>query len=122
MPKAPKPVVAIALPESNPWEDEVTSSSNPYAESSWALASYVAHYQPQFDKVQQGGFVTGAAAKGVLQNTGAPVSALRQIWDLADIDRDGKLSLNEFVIALYLADSAGKGNAVPAALDPSMIP
>ena len=118
------PVVAYAeAVEANPWGEEtaVVCTKNPY-DDEWALQSYVAQYKPQFDKVQVNGFVSGAAAKGALQGTGAPVSVLRKVWDLADVDKDGQLSLNEFVIALYLAEQAKQGVEVPSALDACMIP
>jgi len=113
--------------EANPWaEEEVAVTKSPFdddeEEDTWALRPYVATYKDQFDRVQQGGFCSGAAAKQVLQASGLPVAALRQIWGLADADKDGQLSLNEFVVALYLADQVKDGQAVPAALDPSMVP
>ena len=121
-PNAPAVAYAEAV-EANPWgeEAEVVCTKNPY-DDEWALQSYVAQYKPQFDRVQVNGFVSGAAAKGVLQGTGAPVSVLRKVWDLADVDKDGQLSLNEFVIALYLAEQAKQGVEVPSALDACMIP
>ena len=68
------------------------------------------------------GYCSGAAARKVLQGTGAPVASLRKIWGLADLDKDGQLSLEEFVIAMYLADQAKEGVEVPDELDPTMIP
>lgn len=90
--------------------------------SNWGLQDYVAGFQPAFDSIQVNGFVSGAAAKGTLSATGAPTSALKKIWTLADVDKDGQLSLREFVIAMYLAELAKSGQPVPAKLDPSWVP
>lgn len=47
---------------------------------------------------------------------------LVQIWNLADYDKDGKLSLDEFILAMHLCDYAKAGNMVPAALPAELIP
>ena len=39
-----------------------------------------------------------------------------------DVDKDGQLDLNEFVIAMYLSDFVKAGNALPGQLDPDMVP
>lgn len=41
-------------------------------------------------------------ARGVFNMSGLPESALREIWNLADIDRDGHLIWPEFVVAMHL--------------------
>lgn len=72
----------------NPWEaEEDMKSGSPV----WALESYVAKYKPSFSSVAVGGFVSGKAAKDVLMASGLSVATLRKIWDLSDIDKDGKL-------------------------------
>ena len=110
-----------AATESNPWgDDDIATTANPV--SNWALQEYVAGYQAAFDNVQVNGFVSGAASKGTLSATGAPTSALRKIWELSDVDKDGQLNLQEFVIAMYLAEMAKSGQTVPSKLDPSWIP
>lgn len=114
--------------ESNPWaaDDGMSpaGASNPYdeGESKWALQPYVSQYSDQFNKLQSGGQVSGAAARPVLSASGLPNASLRKIWDLADVGKDGQLSLQEFVIAMYLIDQAKMGMALPATLDPSLIP
>lgn len=88
----------------------------------WALAEYIPQYQAQFNATQVNGFVTGAAAKPVMGGSGLPVATLRKIWGLSDIDQDGSLDLQEFVIALFLIDMAKKGHTIPDQLDEEMIP
>ena len=105
--------------DANPWgDDNDTSGKN----SGWALSEYVPQYKPQFDGIATNGKVSGGAAKKVLGSSGLPTTALRDIWNLADVDSDGQLDLHEFVIAMFLIDMVKQGHAVPAKLDPEMVP
>jgi EH domain-containing protein 1 len=119
---APKPPVpAFAMEDdSNPWGADEPSGKG--SGSGWALSEYVPQYKPQFDTIQTNGKVSGAAAKKVLSSSGVPTTALRDIWNLSDIDSDGQLDLNEFVVAMFLIDMVKQGHSVPAALDPEMVP
>ena len=67
-------------------------------------------------------FFAGPAARKVLGGSGLPTTALRDIWNLSDVNGDGQLDLHEFVIAMFLIDMVKQGHDVPAALDPEMIP
>lgn len=119
---APQPVdlgVAPGDDGGNPFGDE--DDGKP-AGDSWILAEYIPMYQAQFNSTASNGTVSGAAAKGVLGGSGLPMTSLRRIWDLADIDKDGQLDLHEFVIAMVLIDMVKKGHAVPERLDDEMIP
>eukprot|EP01041_Mallomonas_annulata_P010242 gene10242-21360_t len=103
--------------ESNPFSDETADGG-----STWALQEYVTNYQDKFNEFQKGGFVNGQAAKVVLKRANVPVALLRRIWDLSDMDKDGQLDLNEFVVAMFLTDMAAEGQEVPTVLEPLMIP
>ena len=41
---------------------------------------------------------------------------------LADVDNDGKLTCEEFVLAMYLVDTAKAGNTLPQKLPPDLVP
>lgn len=41
---------------------------------------------------------------------------------LSDVDNDGRLSCEEFVLALYLCEQAKAGKPVPSTLPPDLIP
>jgi intersectin len=41
---------------------------------------------------------------------------------LSDIDNDGKLSLEEFIVSGHLCDMAAKGEPLPAVLPPNLMP
>lgn len=105
----------------NPFGDD-DAGGNPFGESSWALESYVSTYSGQFNSLQTNGLVSGGAAKPVLTASGLPVASLRKIWELSDLDKDGSLDLNEFVVAMVLIDLAKKGHTLPDQLDEEMVP
>ena len=58
----------------------------------------------------------------MLTATGLPTAKLRKLWELADIDKDGNLDLEEFVVAMFLADACKSGQDLPPHLDDEMIP
>ncbi|XP_068150502.1 intersectin-1 isoform X1 [Drosophila tropicalis] len=79
-------------------------------------------YQEQFKGLQpQGGFVTGAQAKGFFLQSQLPPLILGQIWALADTDSDGKMNINEFSIACKLINLKLRGMEVPKVLPPSLL-
>ena len=102
--------------DANPWGDDNGKESN------WALQDHIPIYKPQFDMISKDGFVSGAGAKNLLTASGLPTNKLRKIWELSDIDKDGHLDLEEFVIAMYLSEISKLGEELPSKLDPAMIP
>uniref|UniRef100_A0A8D8PL38 Intersectin-2 n=2 Tax=Culex pipiens TaxID=7175 RepID=A0A8D8PL38_CULPI len=68
------------------------------------------------------GFLTGPQARNIMVQTKLPQANLAQIWALADMDSDGRLGCEEFVLAMYLCDLALQGEKVPAVLPPELIP
>ena len=49
----------------------------------------------------------------MLLQSGLPQNVLAQIWGLADVDSDGRLSTEEFILAGHLCDLALKGEPLP---------
>ncbi|XP_076444940.1 intersectin-1-like isoform X4 [Babylonia areolata] len=68
------------------------------------------------------GFLTGVEARGILMQSGLPQPVLAQIWMLSDVDNDGKLTCDEFCIAMHLSDMARVGRALPPKLPPELMP
>lgn len=68
------------------------------------------------------GYLTGAQARNWLMQSKLPQAQLAQIWALSDIDADGRLSCDEFVLAMYLCEMATQGEPVPAKLPPELVP
>jgi len=54
---------------------------------------------------------------------GLPTSYLRKIWNLADNDKDGKLSAEEFAVAMHLITHCSRSKeAPPEKLPADLIP
>ncbi len=77
------------------------------------------------DRVNRG-FITGDEAVPFFSESKLPEEALAQIWDLADINSAGRLSRDEFAVAMYLIrQQRGKRDgrdALPATLPPNLVP
>ncbi|XP_041357628.1 microtubule-associated protein futsch-like [Gigantopelta aegis] len=55
------------------------------------------------------GFIEGFVARDVFNHTGLPAEQLALVWDLADVNRDGRLDPDEFNIACHLIRMIKKG-------------
>jgi len=58
---------------------------------------------------QRVGSITGAHARNIMSSSGLPPAILAQIWNLSDLDKDGKLTCDEFCIAMHLIEMAKAG-------------
>ncbi|KAL4232905.1 Intersectin 1 (SH3 domain protein) [Mactra antiquata] len=68
------------------------------------------------------GSLTGVEARAILVQTGVPQQMLAQIWNLSDVDKDGKLNCDEFCLAMHLIDVVRMGQVLPAKLPPELLP
>ncbi|XP_055540623.1 intersectin-1 isoform X2 [Wyeomyia smithii] len=68
------------------------------------------------------GFLTGPQARNIMVQTKLPQAILAQIWALSDIDADGRLGCEEFVLAMYLCDQALQGEKIAPTLPAELIP
>lgn len=59
------------------------------------------------------GYVSKDSGLQQLEKSGLSPPVLHNIWELSDLDRDGRLSLREFVCAMLLAEKAKRGQALP---------
>lgn len=67
---------------------------------------------------------TDVQVRPLMVESGLPTGCLRQIWDLADIEAQGTLDMDEFALALHLislAKSEGAA-AIPKPLPAAFIP
>ncbi|XP_046329518.2 intersectin-1-like isoform X4 [Haliotis rufescens] len=68
------------------------------------------------------GFLTGVEARSVLLQSHLPQAMLAQIWTLSDVDNDGKLTSDEFCIAMHLLDIVRCGRPLPSKLPAELYP
>ncbi|KAK2154784.1 hypothetical protein LSH36_257g02045 [Paralvinella palmiformis] len=123
------PVTPTAVPGATiPTSVQGTPTKSPPVQSAsgeWGVShTQKLKYTQQFNAhdPKRTGFLSGVEAKSVLQQTGLPHTILAQIWSLADIDNDGRLTNEEFCLAMHLVDMAKSGQPVPQKLPPNLIP
>uniref|UniRef100_A0AAY4ATC8 Epidermal growth factor receptor pathway substrate 15 like 1 n=1 Tax=Denticeps clupeoides TaxID=299321 RepID=A0AAY4ATC8_9TELE len=69
------------------------------------------------------GLVGGVEVKDIFMNSGLPQSTLAHIWSLADTERRGKLTKEQFSLAMhFIQQKVTKGLEPPQLLTPDMIP
>ncbi|MCJ1424855.1 hypothetical protein MMC29_002743 [Sticta canariensis] len=94
---------ATASPDSRPSYTHTQSPGS--ASEEWAVTS---RDKENFDQIfttvdtANRGFITGDQAVGFFSNSRLPEEVLAQIWDLADIQSQGRLNREEFAVAMFL--------------------
>ncbi|KAI0974894.1 hypothetical protein F4678DRAFT_485873 [Xylaria arbuscula] len=79
-------------------------------------------FYADLDKTNKG-YITGEEAVPFLSQSKLSEDALAQIWDLSDINSEGRLTKDSFAVAMYLIrQQRTKGGPLPTALPPSLIP
>ncbi len=75
------------------------------------------------DKASRG-FITGEEAVPFLSQSSLPEDTLAQIWDLADLNSEGRLTKDTFAVAMYLIrqQRTRQNIPLPTSLPPSLIP
>ncbi|KAG7207393.1 hypothetical protein KM043_009047 [Ampulex compressa] len=68
------------------------------------------------------GFLSGPQARNIMVQSQLSQPILAQIWTLADMDSDGRLGCDEFVLAMHLCNLARSGEQIPTALPLELIP
>ncbi|XP_055856485.1 intersectin-1 isoform X1 [Episyrphus balteatus] len=116
-------------PQSNPPSRHMSISERaPSIESpqvDWAIKGPAKlKYTQVFNSTDRSrsGFLTGVQARGILVQSKLSQAVLAQIWTLSDLDCDGRLSCEEFILAMYLCDKAMSGEKIPVTLPPDLIP
>ncbi|XP_050440385.1 epidermal growth factor receptor substrate 15-like 1 isoform X2 [Adelges cooleyi] len=98
-----------------------TASSNM---NDWAMKpSERMNYDKLFESLRPvNGTVAGDKVKGLLIDSKLSVDTLGKIWDLADMDKDGKLDQHEFAVAMHLVYKALEKYAIPSVLPGELLP
>merc|ERR1719367_18049 len=91
----------------------------------WAIpqqkrVQYMAQFQAN-DKAKTG-FLAAVQARTILLQTGLAQQTLASVWNISDIDKDGKLSVEEFILAMHLCDMGQKGEPLPDPLPIQLVP
>lgn len=68
------------------------------------------------------GLVSGHEIKDVFMQSGIPQMCLAQIWALCDTNQSGKLTMEQFALAMWLVERKKNGEEPPNVLAPNMIP
>uniref|UniRef100_A0A3P8S4D3 Intersectin 2b n=1 Tax=Amphiprion percula TaxID=161767 RepID=A0A3P8S4D3_AMPPE len=81
-------------------------------------------YRQQFNSLdkQMTGYLTGQQVRGAMATTMLTQTQLASIWTLADVDKDGKLKAEEFILAMHLVDMAKSGQPLPLTLPTELVP
>ncbi|KAL2082614.1 hypothetical protein ACEWY4_022432 [Coilia grayii] len=93
--------------------------------SDWAVpqASRL-KYRQQFNSLDKlmSGYLSGPQVRNTLTASNLTQTQLATIWNLADVDQDGQLQAEEFILALHLVDLAKTGQPLPLSLPPELVP
>ncbi|XP_042185757.1 intersectin-2 [Oncorhynchus tshawytscha] len=103
----------------------LAGSSPKTAPSDWAVpqASRL-KYRQQFNSLDKHmtGYLTGQQVRNAMATTLLTQTQLATIWTLADVDKDGKLRGEEFILAMHLVDMAKTSQPLPLTLPIELIP
>uniref|UniRef100_A0A674BH63 Intersectin 2b n=1 Tax=Salmo trutta TaxID=8032 RepID=A0A674BH63_SALTR len=103
----------------------LAGSSPKTAPSDWAVpqASRL-KYRQQFNSLDKHmtGYLTGQQVRNAMATTLLTQTQLATIWTLADVDKDGKLRGEEFILAMHLVDMAKAAQPLPLTLPIELIP
>jgi epidermal growth factor receptor substrate 15 len=107
-----------------PQVPQASSQNNDWAVSSMDKAQFDTIYA-DLDKNNRG-FITGDEAVPFFSNSKLPEEVLAQIWDLADINSLGRLTRDEFAVAMFLIrqqrSKRDGRDSLPTSLPPNLVP
>ncbi|KAJ1736740.1 hypothetical protein LPJ72_001130 [Coemansia sp. Benny D160-2] len=81
-------------------------------------------YDQYFRSLDQShaGYLAGDVPVNFFLKSRLPEHLLSKVWELADINRCGKLSKEEFAVAMHLINSKLAGKDIPDKLPPTLVP
>ncbi|XP_067840599.1 intersectin-2-like isoform X2 [Heptranchias perlo] len=116
----------IDLGSSSSSSSSTTSLASPKMScSDWAVPqSTRLKYRQFFNSLDKSmsGYLSGPQARNTLVQSNLSHNQLATIWNLADVDQDGKLRAEEFILAMHLIDMARSGQPLPLTLPPELTP
>uniref|UniRef100_A0A8P4KF42 Intersectin-2 n=1 Tax=Dicentrarchus labrax TaxID=13489 RepID=A0A8P4KF42_DICLA len=103
----------------------LASNSPKTGASDWAVpqASRL-KYRQQFNTLDKlmSGYLSGPQVRNALIASNLTHTQLATIWNLADVDKDGQLQGDEFILAMHLVDMAKTGRPLPLTLPQDLVP
>mmetsp|Transcript_97600 Transcript_97600/g.188189 ORF Transcript_97600/g.188189 Transcript_97600/m.188189 type:complete len:564 (-) Transcript_97600:15-1706(-) len=92
--------------------------------ATWLVAPDPEDYREEFVALGPNsvGKLLGQRAKAKMVESKLPSNALHKIWSLADVDKDGALTLNEYALAMHFIKMKLDGQDLPIKLPPQMMP
>ncbi|XP_044024305.1 intersectin-2a isoform X2 [Siniperca chuatsi] len=103
----------------------LASNSPKTGASDWAVpqASRL-KYRQQFNTLDKlmSGYLSGPQVRNALMASNLTQTQLATIWTLADVDKDGQLQGDEFILAMHLVDMAKAGRPLPLTLPQDLVP
>ncbi|XP_036003423.1 intersectin-2a isoform X3 [Fundulus heteroclitus] len=103
----------------------LASNSPKMGSGDWAVpqASRL-KYRQQFNTLDKlmSGYLSGPQVRNALLASNLTQTQLATIWSLADVDKDGQLRADEFILAMHLVDMAKTGHPLPLTLPQDLIP
>ncbi|XP_051879994.1 intersectin-2b isoform X4 [Pristis pectinata] len=116
----------IDLGSSSSSSSSTASLASPKMSSSdWGVPqSSRLKYRQVFNSLDKSmsGYLSGPQARNALVQSNLSHNQLATIWNLADVDQDGKLRAEEFILAMHLIDMAKSGQPLPITLPPELTP
>ncbi|XP_052390302.1 intersectin-2a isoform X1 [Carassius gibelio] len=103
----------------------LASNSPKMNASDWAVPQLSRlKYRQQFNSLDKlmSGYLSGPQVRNALTASNLTQTQLSTIWSLADVDRDGQLRAEEFILAMHLVDMAKTGRPLPLTLPPDLVP
>jgi predicted nucleic acid-binding Zn-ribbon protein len=92
------------------------------SENVWKLSDMeIQRYAELYTREGGSNKLDGTDARALLVRSGLTSSELCDIWDLGDVDKDGKLTFGEFLVVMQLVSKVRDGSAfVPSELPPTL--
>ena len=105
---------------------EVSKSSlQNYNMTDWAIPQQAKLKYTQLFNLHdrsRSGFLSGLQCRDILLQSGLPRNILAEIWNLSDIDGDGQLTREEFILAMHLTNHVRSGQTLPTELPADLVP
>jgi len=110
--------------QSNPFAVEAGKDAYVSGAQGWAINStQKSAFDVKFHSLKlNGGKASGAQVMNVMVQSSLSRETLKKVWDLSDIDRDGKMDAEEFALCMYLIDMIKNGLPLQDTLPMSLVP